>query len=151
VRLPILFCAYNTIHIRQNTNQTEKIYAKYYSARGNVFLQTGQYQRALFDFTTAIRFESSNAHYYASRASCFQQLNQIQEALNDYQKAISLNPTNGLFYLNRALVYAKLERFQVKTIFLLSVNYNVTKDAIDDYTEAIKYLKESGPQFKVKS
>jgi tetratricopeptide (TPR) repeat protein len=52
--------------LQNTTNQTEASYAKFYAARGNAFMQTGQYQRALYDFSAAVRFEEANASHYGT-------------------------------------------------------------------------------------
>lgn len=92
-------------------------------------MENGQYQRALYDFSAAIRFQETEAEYYSkrcvllawltnippqgSRGNCLLQLNQIKEALEEFEKAIELEPTDGFSYLNRALVYARLEDYHV--------------------------------------
>jgi tetratricopeptide (TPR) repeat protein len=70
------------ITLLNNTNsQTDSSYAKFYAARGNAFMQTGQYQRALYDFSAAVRFDEYNPSHYGARGNCLLQLNQINEAL----------------------------------------------------------------------
>ncbi|CAD8126302.1 unnamed protein product [Paramecium sonneborni] len=121
------------ITLLQNSNQTEPQYAKFYAARGNAYMQTGQYQRALFDFSTAVRFEENNAEHYGARGNCFLQLGEVNDALKEYDKAIQIKSTDGFLFLNRALVYARLDNY---------------KKAIEDYQQALKYLKDSNAQFK---
>ena len=51
--------------LQTNTTQHESQYAQYYATRGDAFMQTGQYQRALYDFSAAIRFHENQAKYYS--------------------------------------------------------------------------------------
>lgn len=71
----------------------------------------GHYQKAMYDFGTAIRFDDKQAQYYANRGNCMMMLNQINDALAEFEKAISLKPTDGLYYFNRGLVNARLMYF----------------------------------------
>lgn len=86
----------------------------------------GHYQKAMYDFGTAIRFDDKQPQYYANRGNCMMMLNQINDALAQFQKAISLKPNDGINYFNRGLVHARL------------MNFN---NAIQDFTEGIKYIK----------
>ena len=50
---------------RQNTTpQNEKIFAQFHAARGAVFMQTGQFQRAFYDYSSAVRLDDSTAKYF---------------------------------------------------------------------------------------
>lgn len=51
----------------------------------------------------------------------------------EYDKAIARKSNDGMLFLQRALVFARLE------------NYN---KAIEDYIQALKYLKDTNSQFK---
>ena len=86
-------------------------HAKYHSDRGNAFMAIGHYQKAMYDFGTAIRFDDKQAQYYANRGNCMMMLNQINDALAEFEKAISLKPNDGLYYFNRGLVHARLMNF----------------------------------------
>jgi hypothetical protein len=37
------------------------MHARYHADRGNAFMATGHYQKAMYDFGTAIRFDEKNA------------------------------------------------------------------------------------------
>ena len=51
---------------------------------GNAFMATGHYQKAMYDFGTAIRFDDKNPQYYANRGNCMMMLNQINDALAEF-------------------------------------------------------------------
>lgn len=72
----------------------------------------GHYQKAMYDFGTAIRFDDKQAQYYANRGNCMLMLNQINDALAEFEKAISLKPNDGLYHFNRGLVHARLMNFE---------------------------------------
>ena len=101
-------------------------HAKYHADRGNAFMAIGHYQKAMYDFGTAIRFDDKQAQYYANRGNCMMMLNQINDALAEFEKALSLKPNDGLYYFNRGLVHARL------------MNFN---NAIQDFSEGINYIK----------
>lgn len=96
-------------------------------------MATGHYQKAMYDFGTAIRFDDKQAQYYANRGNCMMMLNQINDALAQFEKAITLKPTDGLYYFNRGLVHARLMSFD---------------NAIKDFTDGIKYIKTGQTHFK---
>ena len=59
-------------------------HAKYHADRGNAFMATGHYQKAMYDFGTAIRFDDKNPQYFANRGNCMMMLNQINDALAEF-------------------------------------------------------------------
>lgn len=63
------------------TNDKGETHARYHADRGNAFMAIGHYQKAMYDFGTAIRFDESQAQYYANRGNCMMMLNQINDAL----------------------------------------------------------------------
>lgn len=92
-------------------NDKGSTHAKYHSERGEAFMAIGHYQKAMYDFGTAIRFDEKNAQYYANRGNCMMMLNQINDALAEFHKAISMKPHDGFYYFNRGLVLARLMNF----------------------------------------
>jgi hypothetical protein len=44
----------------------------------------GHYQKAMYDFGTAIRFDDKQPQYYANRGNCMMMLNQINDALAEF-------------------------------------------------------------------
>ena len=73
-------------------------------------METGEFQQALYDFGTAVRFDSKQPQYYAHRANCMMMLNQINDALLEFGMAIQLKP-DGIYYFNRGLVHQRLMNF----------------------------------------
>ena len=89
----------------------------------------GHYQKAMYDFGTAIRFDEKNAQYYANRGNCMMMLNQINDALAEFHKAISMKPHDGFYYFNRGLVLARLMNFT---------------EAIKDFSKGLDEIKIAG-------
>lgn len=106
--------------------------AKYHAERGAVHMETGEFQQALYDFGTAVRFDGKQPQYYAHRANCMMMLNQIKDALVEFGMAIKIKP-DGIYYFNRGLVHQRLTDF---------------KEAIEDFTNGIKYIKSGETHFK---
>jgi len=40
------------------------MFAQFHAARGAVFMQTGQFQRAFYDYSSAARLDDQNARYF---------------------------------------------------------------------------------------
>lgn len=100
-------------------NDKGQTHARYHADRGNAFMAIGQYQKAMYDFGTAIRFDENQPQYFANRGNCMMMLNQINDALAEFEKAIQLKSSDGMYYFNRGLVHARL------------MNYN---NAIQDFS-----------------
>lgn len=72
-------------------------------------MQIGQYQRALYDFSAAVRFDEGNSTYYSNRGNCLLQLNQITEALKEFERAIELNSQDGYqININKHNIYINI-------------------------------------------
>jgi tetratricopeptide (TPR) repeat protein len=110
---------------------------KYYYARANCFRAYGDFQRAFFDYSAAIRWdEKPKAAYYKDRGMCLRRLGQIQEAVTDYTTAIKLEADKqkiGNHYFNRALIYFETDRMD---------------EAIRDYTTAMHVQGDSKTRYK---
>ena len=101
--------------------------ARYFFARGNAFKAMAEYQRAFFDFSSAIRLEAA-AVYFCNRGMTLRKLGRLRESLLDYDRAIDLDRDNGNYYFNRALVYYEMEQYE---------------DAVRDYGVAIADKKHT--------
>ncbi|MEQ8190615.1 MAG: tetratricopeptide repeat protein [Candidatus Eremiobacterota bacterium] len=94
-----------------------------YANRGNIYRQKGEYNKALSDFTEALRLKPFKAEFYATRGSIYTEIKEYDRAMADLNYSLKLKPDLAGAYLNRGNLYrAKGE-------------YN---KAISDYTEALK-------------
>jgi tetratricopeptide (TPR) repeat protein len=111
-----------------------KMDADAYFIRGNEYSAADDYEKAIADFTEAIRLDPMCAKYYFRRANNYFIKNQWEIATFDYSKAIELKPEQGdddlwnftldQAYRSRAHAYRSLLRYDL---------------AIADFTEAIRF------------
>ena len=84
-----------------------------YSHRAKSYLGLNQFQRALFDYSMAIRLEPSCGRNYAARGACFKKLGRIVEALRDFSDAIKYEKENqALYFFERGLVHYEQESYE---------------------------------------
>jgi tetratricopeptide (TPR) repeat protein len=96
--------------------------ALYYN-RSLIYVNKGQYQRAVADCDAAIRLRPSYAEALANRAVAHVGSGQLDLAIPDLDAAIRLKPDYGYAYAQRGVAYARKNNFD---------------HAIVDYTEAIR-------------
>jgi tetratricopeptide (TPR) repeat protein len=85
--------------------------------------QTQVYDRAIEDYTDALRLDGNNAVIYLNRGEAYTQKADYDPAIADFNQAIRLNPNYARAYISRGLTY----------------NYKGDGDkAIADYNQAIK-------------
>ncbi len=83
-----------------------------YHNRADVELGTGQYDRAVADYTRAIELRPKDPFRYYARALAYLDSKKTLPAIADLTKAISLKPTYSNFYLMRARAYLKAEKYE---------------------------------------
>ena len=76
--------------------------------RGISYYKRGAYDKAIADYTEAIRLDRKSATAYVNRGRCYAEKNEPNKAIADFTEAIRLVPTNPTFYASRALVYRAL-------------------------------------------
>jgi tetratricopeptide (TPR) repeat protein len=103
--------------------------------RGIAYGELGQYQRAIEDYTEAIRLKPDDAEAYYNRGNAYANLGQQPRAIEDYTEAIRLKPAYADAYSNRGNAYAELGQYQ---------------RAIEDYTKAIRLRPNDAEAYNVK-
>ncbi len=93
-----------------------------YVERGRAYSNTGQYDKALTDFNTAINIDRKISPAYFRRAGLFKIQGKITEALDDYTTCIRLDRKNYVALSTRGDLYADTGQY---------------KQAIKDYSKAI--------------
>ncbi|GFP34153.1 hypothetical protein HKBW3S42_02493 [Candidatus Hakubella thermalkaliphila] len=63
-----------------------------YLRRAGLYLVRGEYDKALSDYSQAIRVDPSNEGLYLTRANFYVQRKSYDLAMSNYDKAIQLNP-----------------------------------------------------------
>ena len=98
--------------------------AKLYYARGDIYLQVGEYDKALADYDKAVSLEPQNPEMFIARGCVYVSMGDLTSAVADFDRAIAVKPTNAMAYANRGAAYSKLGDVQ---------------RAIEDYSSAIQY------------
>ncbi|MBA4210519.1 MAG: hypothetical protein C0454_13410 [Parvibaculum sp.] len=75
--------------------------------RGVAYKSTRDYERAIADYTEALRLAPEDALLYQNRANAYREKGNIAPALADIEKSIALNPDSaGAWYVRGALAEA---------------------------------------------
>ena len=94
---------------------------EYYN-RGIKYASKGDYDRAIVDYTEAIRLDPKYADAYGNRGNAYRDKRDLDRALADYNEALRIRP-GAIDYFNRG------------TAYYVTAEYD---RAIADYTEAIR-------------
>lgn len=89
----------------ESGGQTPQRLAAAFNSRGNVHLANRNYDRAIDDFSEAIRRDPKYTIGFSNRGIAYQRKGQIDRAIEDYDEAIRLNPRFALAFVNRANVH----------------------------------------------
>jgi tetratricopeptide (TPR) repeat protein len=88
------------------------------------YVNKGDYDRAISDYTQALGINPNDAQIYNNRGNAYRSKKDYDRAIADYTQALSINPNDaGAYYYNRGWAYDD------------KGDYN---RAIADYTEAIR-------------
>ena len=87
------------------------------------YTKAGEYDKAIADYTEAIRLNPTDALAYITRGNAFWFNDEDDKAIADYTEAIRLDPKIASFYHSRGMVYYYKDEYD---------------EAIADYTEAIR-------------
>jgi len=82
-----------------------------YHHRAAIYLNMGEYEKALLEFGKALELDPAYAPAYYDRGLAHAQTQQYAEALADFSRVIELNPQHADAYYNRGLVYARQNAF----------------------------------------
>ncbi len=129
-----------------------------YTNRGNIYREKGEYNKALSDFTEALRLKPYKAELYATRSNIYTELKEYDKAIADLNYALKLKPDLPGAYLNRGNLYRlkgdynkaisdysealKLKPDYAEVYYNRAVVYDILKDynkSLADYTGAIEY------------
>jgi tetratricopeptide (TPR) repeat protein len=91
--------------------------------RGSAYARSGRLEKAVADFTEAIRLSPKFAEAYSRRAAAYESLGQMEKALADCNQAVKLDPKYTDTYANRGKAYARLGQLA---------------DALSDFGKAIE-------------
>jgi tetratricopeptide (TPR) repeat protein len=108
------------------------IAAAVYKSRGDAHIKERDYDRAIADYTEAIRLDPNNADHYISRGWAYVRKGDYDRAFEDYSQAIKLDPNNADRYISRGFAY-----------YYKGDNNR----AIADYTQAIKLVPNNADHY----
>jgi tetratricopeptide (TPR) repeat protein len=78
-----------------------------YFGRAGAYQHLEQMQKAIVDYSEAIRFKPDSASAYHDRAVCKMRLDLLNDAADDYEKALTLDPRNPRTWNGRGAIYLK--------------------------------------------
>lgn len=90
---------------RINSGQLSKTnLAIVYYNRGNEWKEKGDFDRAISDYSQAIRFDPTDSSFFQNRAIALKAKGENDRALADYDQAIRIDPKKANAYYNRSIV-----------------------------------------------
>ncbi len=83
-----------------------------YNHRGLVYFTLSEYDKAIDDFTTAIKMAPNDTRVYTNRGLTYRMLKKYDESLADFNKSVELNPLWPDTFYGRSLTYYDLGDIQ---------------------------------------
>lgn len=96
--------------------------AEAFFGRGHIYYDRKLYEKAVEDFSAAIRIDPKHQGAYRNRGSSYGQIGMADNAFADYENSLKPNPNDGLTYSCRGWAHYRAERFS---------------EAVDDFTKAM--------------
>jgi ppGpp synthetase/RelA/SpoT-type nucleotidyltranferase len=84
-----------------------------YNHRGMAYFALSNHQRALKDFSSAIRYDPENDRGYANRGLSYRVLKKFDRAMRDFNQALRLNPNRAEGFFGRAQTYYETEQYDL--------------------------------------
>ncbi len=121
--------------LRENQGRWQPARARDWVERGRLFLKARQAERAIGDFSEALRIDPDNAQACSERSRAFQQQGDLERALADSNRAIQLQPGLSQGYSQRAAVCVQLGRL---------------KEALADCEMAVRLDRSNSTAYRVR-
>ena len=83
-----------------------------YNNRGLIYFQSGELQKALRDYNTALQLNPNLASAYNNRANYYAACGELAAAITDYDRAIDLNPSHVRAWINRGITLRDLGQYE---------------------------------------
>lgn len=124
--------------------------ADVYNNRGNVYLALRDTVKALNDYTTVLKMDTTNINAYTNRAGLYIKLNDMNKALVDCNKALKLDSLSVRLYRQRAEIYSAKKEYDeaiadYKVILKLDPHdkYKIREESLDSIEKLRKLDKKS--------
>jgi tetratricopeptide (TPR) repeat protein len=78
-----------------------------YFGRAGAYQRLEQREKAIADYSEAIRLKPDSAPAYHDRAVCEVRLDRLDDAIHDYDRALELDPSNPRTWNGRGAIYLK--------------------------------------------
>lgn len=101
--------------------------------RARSYRWSSEFQKALDDYTAAIKLKPDTIDAYLERSACYRQLKSPDKALEDCNKAIAIDPKSADAYYYRGSAYFDTKRYET---------------AVEDYTRAILYKPDYADAYR---
>lgn len=123
----------------------------YYNNRGLCYYESGEYEKAISDFTKIIALNTDDygdliclvrsgvALAYQHRANCYRELGELEKAIADYSESIHLMFDNHIAYTSRGEIYEMLGEYE-KAV----ADYNAAIQTDDEYFDKSTYFYNRG-------
>ncbi len=103
------------------------------SNRGLGYLRSGQYDKAIIDFSEAILVNPKNPFAFDNRGDAWREKGNYDRALADYNEALAIEPTFTSALLNRGITYElQGDKVKARADYEAALNQKGTR-AIDNW------------------
>lgn len=113
------------------------------SEKGIEYLKTGEYDKAIEEFTEVLIFDKEYSPGYSGRGMAYLNQGKYEEALSDFNEAIRIIPESGYNYRLRGQVYTEIENYQ-KAVKDYSRAIEKEPNMIDAYFSRGEVLRKQG-------
>jgi tetratricopeptide (TPR) repeat protein len=83
-----------------------------FNNRGLMYFESGEADKALSDYNTALKINPNLASAYNNRANYYAACGQLAVAIADYDQALDLNPSHVRAWINRGITLRDLGRYE---------------------------------------
>lgn len=83
-----------------------------YKERGNIYFGQGNLEKAIDNYSNAIRLKPDDVEAYFNRGLAYHQSKKYRESIQDYERVIQFNPTYQNAYANLGVCYRLLKEYE---------------------------------------
>lgn len=109
--LLIMIIGIPTAHAGKKKHTAPSLPAAYHNNQGALYLSKGEFQKAEFEFKTAIELSPDYAEAYSNLGLVYKRMNRLDEALVNFRKATECNPNYASAYNHMGAVYLAQEKY----------------------------------------